>query len=287
MVVLLDEKTRIIVQGITGRAGRFHTKRMLEYGSKIVAGVTPGKGGTEVYRVPVYDTVSEALEEKDADASIVFVPAKYASNAVLEAIECGLKLIVVITEHIPLHDSIKFIKIARDRGVKIVGPNSPGIISPGRSMMGIMPPRFFKKGDVGLVSRSGTLTYEIALQMTKEGFGQSTCIGIGGDAVTGLSFVDVLEMFERDPDTKKIVMVGEIGGRAEEYAANYIRDNLSKPVFSYIAGLTAPKEKRMGHTGAIIMGRAGGAENKIKALEKAGVFVARRPSDIIRGLKEC
>ncbi|MHA1859946.1 MAG: succinate--CoA ligase subunit alpha [Candidatus Asgardarchaeia archaeon] len=284
-MVLLDKETKIIVQGITGRAGKFHTKRMLDYGSKIVAGVTPGKGGTEIYGVPVYDTVSEVLEEMDVDASIVFVPAKYASSAVLEAIECGLKLIVVITEHIPLHDSIRFIKIARNRGVRIVGPNSPGIISPGRSMMGIMPPRFFREGDVGLVSRSGTLTYEIAFQMTKEGFGQSTCIGIGGDAVTGMSFVEVLEMFERDPDTKKIVMVGEIGGMAEENAARYVKDNVSKPVFSYIAGLTAPKEKRMGHAGAIIMGRAGGAENKIKALERAGVFVARRPSVIIEGLK--
>ncbi|MHA1626390.1 MAG: succinate--CoA ligase subunit alpha [Candidatus Asgardarchaeia archaeon] len=284
-MVLLDKETKIIVQGITGRAGKFHTKRMLDYGSKIVAGVTPGKGGTEIYGVPVYDTVSEVLEEMDVDASIVFVPAKYASSAVLEAIECGLKLIVVITEHIPLHDSIRFIKIARNRGVRIVGPNSPGIISPGRSMMGIMPPRFFREGDVGLVSRSGTLTYEIAFQMTKEGFGQSTCIGIGGDAVTGMSFVEVLEMFERDPDTKKIVMVGEIGGMAEENAARYVKDNVSKPVFSYIAGLTAPKEERMGHAGAIIMGRAGGAENKIKALERAGVFVARSPSVIIEGLK--
>ncbi|MHA1596910.1 MAG: succinate--CoA ligase subunit alpha [Candidatus Asgardarchaeia archaeon] len=284
-MVLLDKETKIIVQGITGRAGKFHTKRMLDYGSKIVAGVTPGKGGTEIYGVPVYDTVSEVLEEMDVDASIVFVPAKYASSAVLEAIECGLKLIVVITEHIPLHDSIRFIKIARNRGVRIVGPNSSGIISPGRSMMGIMPPRFFREGDVGLVSRSGTLTYEIAFQMTKEGFGQSTCIGIGGDAVTGMSFVEVLEMFERDPDTKKIVMVGEIGGMAEENAARYVKDNVSKPVFSYIAGLTAPKEERMGHAGAIIMGRAGGAENKIKALERAGVFVARSPSVIIEGLK--
>ncbi|MCD6380884.1 MAG: succinate--CoA ligase subunit alpha [Candidatus Odinarchaeota archaeon] len=286
MVMLLDKGTKIMVQGITGRAGKFHTKRMLDYGSKIVAGVTPGKGGMEVCGVPVYDTVSEVLEEIDVDASIVFVPAKYASNAILEAIECGLKLIVVITEHIPLHDSIRFVRIARDRGVRIVGPNSPGIISPGRSMMGIMPPRFFKEGNVGLVSRSGTLTYEIAFQMTKEGFGQSTCIGIGGDAVTGMNFVEVLEMFERDPDTKKIVMVGEIGGMAEENAAKYIEDNVSKPVFSYIAGLTAPREKRMGHAGAIIMGRAGGAKNKINALERAGVFVARRPSDIIKGLEE-
>ena len=286
MVVLVDERTSVIVQGITGRQGRLHTKLMLEYGTKIVAGVTPGKGGQEVHGIPVYDTVREALENHEANASIIFVPAPFALDAAMEAISNGLNPVVVITEGIPVHDTMKMVQVARTKGVNIVGPNTPGVISPGKCKLGIMPGYVFKPGSIGLVSRSGTLTYEIAQSLTDAGFGQSTAIGIGGDPITGLSFVDVLKMFEEDRDTKAIVLIGEIGGTAEEEAAKWIKEHCSKPVFAYIAGRTAPPGKRMGHAGAIISGSSGTAASKVEALRKAGVVVAETPWELGNLVKE-
>jgi len=286
VVVLVDERTSVIVQGITGRQGRLHTKLMLEYGTKIVAGVTPGKGGQEVHGIPVYDTVREALENHEANASIIFVPAPFALDAAMEAISNGLNPVVVITEGIPVHDTMKMVQVARTKGVNIVGPNTPGVISPGKCKLGIMPGYVFKPGSIGLVSRSGTLTYEIAQSLTDAGFGQSTAIGIGGDPITGLSFVDVLKMFEEDRDTKAIVLIGEIGGTAEEEAAKWIKEHCSKPVFAYIAGRTAPPGKRMGHAGAIISGSSGTAASKVEALRKAGVVVAETPWELGNLVKE-
>ncbi len=281
MAILVGSGTKAIVQGITGRQGSFHTKLMLEYGTKIVAGVTPGKGGQEVHGVPVYDTVREALAEHDANASIVFVPARFAKEAVMEAIEAGLELVVVITEHIPVRDTVEFLAHARREGATIIGPNTPGIITPGECKLGVMPGHVFERGPVGMVSRSGTLTYEIASQLTRAGLGQSTCLGIGGDPVVGLTFTEVLDMFEEDPETEAVVIVGEIGGNLEELAAKYIEEQgFSKPVVAFIAGRTAPPGKRMGHAGAIIMGRAGTAESKIKAFERVGVPVARTPREV-------
>ncbi len=281
MAILVGSDTRAIVQGITGRQGSFHTRLMLDYGTNIVAGVTPGKGGQEVHGVPVYDTVREALAEHDANASIIFVPARFAKDAVLEAIEAGLELVVVITEHIPVRDTMEFLALARREGTTIIGPNTPGIITPGECKLGVMPGHVFKRGRVGMVSRSGTLTYEIAAQLTRAGLGQSTCLGIGGDPVVGLTFTEVLDMFERDPETEAVVLIGEIGGNLEELAAQYIREReYPKPVVAFIAGRTAPPGKRMGHAGAIIMGRAGTAQSKIEALERAGVPVARTPKEV-------
>ncbi len=282
MAILVDEKTRILVQGITGREGTFHTKAMLDYGSKIVAGVTPGKGGQEVHGVPVYDSIAEALDSHpEINTSIVFVPARFAPDAVFEALDAGLKTIVVITEHIPVHDSMKFIRYARLLGSRIIGPNCPGVISPGKSKVGIMPGHIFSEGIVGIVSRSGTLTYEIAHAITRAGLGQSTAVGIGGDPITGLNFIDVLEMFRKDDQTEAVVIIGEIGGDMEERAAKYIRETgYEKPVVAYIAGRTAPPGKRMGHAGAIISMGTGGADSKIRAFEKSGVAVAKRPSEV-------
>lgn len=280
MTIFIDLNTRVIVQGITGRQGTFHTKRMIEYGTKVVAGVTPGKGGQEVHGIPVYNTVKDAVEDTDATASIIFVPAKYATDAVLEAIDANLNPIVVITEHIPVHDAMFFVRFARLKGISIIGPNTPGIIAPERSLVGIMPGHIFKKGNIGIVSRSGTLTYEIADILTQNGFGQSTSIGIGGDPITGLDFIDVLNKFENDPETEAIVLIGEIGGDSEERAATYIKKNIKKPVVAYIAGQTAPPGKRMGHAGAIISGRSGTAQSKIEAFKKVGVRVATLPSQI-------
>jgi succinyl-CoA synthetase alpha subunit len=242
MAIIVDENTKILVQGITGREGTFHTKSMLEYGSKILAGVTPGKGGQTVYGVPVYDSVSDALKNHpDINTSIIFVPAPYAADAVYEAIDNGIKTIVIITERIPTHDTLKFVNYARLKNVTIIGPNCPGIISPGRTKVGIMPGHVFKKGIIGMVSRSGTLTYEIAHAITKSGLGQTTAVGIGGDPVTGLTFIDVLEMFRKDEETEAVVIIGEIGGDAEERAAEYIRlTKYEKPVVAYVAGRTAP-----------------------------------------------
>ena len=286
MAILVNNKTKAIVQGITGTQGSFHTKLMLEYGTKIVAGVTPGKGGQEVHGVPVYDTVKEALSEHDANASIIFVPAPFAKDAVLEGINAGLELIVVITEHIPIKDTIQMVEVAKRNNVNIVGPNTPGVITPGECKLGIMPGHIFKRGPIGIISRSGTLTYEIASNLTKAGFGQSTCLGIGGDPIIGVNFVEALEMFANDHETKAVVLIGEIGGDAEERAAEYIRKEFNKPVAAFIAGKTAPPGKRMGHAGAIISGRTGTAQSKVKALRDAGVHVVDRPREISEKLKE-
>ncbi len=283
-MILLDENTRAIVQGITGKQGSFHTKKMLEAGTKIVGGVTPGKGGKEVHGVKVYDTVKEAVKETDANASVIFVPAPFAKDAVFEAMNY-LDLIVVITEHIPVHDTMEFINYAEELGVKIIGPNTPGITSPKVGKLGIIPMEVLKEGNVGIVSRSGTLTYEIANQLKINDIGVSTCVGIGGDPIIGLGFKEILNLFEKDKDTDAIVMVGEIGGSLEEEAAKYIK-KMKKPVVGYIAGKSAPKGKRMGHAGAIIEKGKGTAESKIRALKEAGVYVAENINDIPNILKE-
>lgn len=277
--ILVDENTKVVVQGITGKQGSFHTQRMLSYGTKIVAGTSPGKGGGEIFGVPIYDTVEEAVKETKANTSIIFVPAPFAADAVMEAADAELDLIVCITEGIPVHDELKFYWKIKERGVTLVGPNCPGVISPGKSHVGIMPTHVFKKGNVGVVSRSGTLTYQISYNLTRLGIGQSTVVGIGGDRITGLSFVEVLEMFEKDKETEVVVMIGEIGGRDEEVAAEFIKD-MSKPVVGYIAGLTAPPEKRMGHAGAIVEGGVGSAESKIMALKKSGAEVGKTPMEV-------
>ena len=286
MAILVGRKTKAIVWGITGSQGQFHTQLMLEYGTKIVAGVTPGRGGQEVHKVPVFDTAREALEKVDANASIIFVPAPYAKDATLEAIAANLNPITVITEGIPVKDEILIMEIAKRKGTTIIGPNTPGIITPGQCKLGIMPSHIFKPGKVGLVSRSGTLTYEIAASLTKAGLGQSTCLGVGGDPVVGMSFVDVFKMFRKDPATKAIAMIGEIGGNAEEMAAEYVKETkYPKPIVAYIAGRGAPPGKRMGHAGAIITGKAGTAETKIDALRAAGVKIALKPGEIAKLIK--
>ena len=286
MAIIVDDKTKVLVQGITGHQGTFHTKEMLRFGTKVVAGVTPGKGGAEVHGVPVFNEVKEAVDETGANTSLVLVPARFAKDAIIEAIDAGIRTIVVITEHIPFHDTIEIVHYARYKGVTMVGPNCPGVASPGKAKVGIFPNHIFREGDIGVASRSGTLTYEIVDSLSREGFGQSTCVGLGGDPVTGLNFVEVLEMFERDEETRAIVMVGEIGGVAEEEAAEYIKDHISKPVFAFIAGRTAPPEKRMGHAGAIISRGRGTAKSKIEALRKAGVAVAEFPDEIAKLIKE-
>ena len=284
MSIWVDENIRLVVQGITGHQGQFHTKAMQEFGTNIVAGVTPGKGGQRIHGVPVYDSMEDAME-KEPNASIVFVPAAFAKDAVIEAIDAGIRLIVVITENIPFHDTIEFVHYAACKKARIIGPNCPGIASPGKSKIGIFPNVIFKKGNIGVASRSGTLTYEIVASLSKAGFGQSTCVGLGGDPITGTNFIDALKAFEDDEETHAIVMVGEIGGTAEEQAAEFIKKNISKPVYAYIAGRTAPPGKRMGHAGAIISGGMGTAESKIKALEDAGVKVARFPYEIATIIK--
>ena len=284
MAIVIDSDTRVAVQGITGGQGRFHARTMKEYGTNIVAGVTPGKGGVTIEDIPVFDTIAEA--EGDPTASIIFVPAPFAKDAALEAIDFGLNPVVIITERIPIQDSIQIMKKAEESGTVIVGPNTPGIISPDKSKMGVMPAHVFMEGSVGLISRSGTLTYEIANSLSKAGLGQSTTVGLGGDPVVGLGFVDVLEMFRDDAQTKAVVLLGEIGGNAEEKAAEYIKKRYPKPVVAYIAGRTAPPGKRMGHAGAIVSGGMGTAESKITALSEAGVAVAELGSDIAGMIKE-
>ena len=287
MGIFVDKNTKAIVQGITGTQGSFHTRLMLDFGTEIVAGVTPGKGGMQIHRVPVYDTVENALEEHAANATIIFVPAPFAADAALEAVEAGLKTVVIITERIPVKDAIQIMAHARQHNATVIGPNTPGIITPAECKLGIMPAHVFSKGVVGMASRSGTLTYEIAAGLSARGLGQSTCLGLGGDPVVGLSFVEVLKEFEKDESTRAVALIGEIGGNLEEKAAECIsKEGYEKPVAAFIAGRTAPPGKRMGHAGAIIMGGAGTAQNKIEALEAAGVGVAEKPGDVARILAE-
>jgi len=287
MGIFVDKHTKAIVQGITGTQGSFHTKLMLDYGTQIVAGVTPGKGGAQVHGVPVYDTVEEAVKKHEANASIIFVPAPFAADASFEAMEAGLKTIVIITEHIPVKDAIQVMACAKRHGVNVIGPNTPGIITPGECKLGIMPAHVFKSGVVGMASRSGTLTYAVAVWLSARRLGQSTCIGLGGDPIVGLTFVEVLKTFEEDEHTKAVALIGEIGGNLEELAADFIStEGYAKPVVAFIAGRTAPPGKRMGHAGAIIMGGAGTAKSKIEAFQKAGVGVAERPSDVARMFTE-
>jgi succinyl-CoA synthetase alpha subunit len=286
MTILVGKETRAIVQGITGSQGRYHTQLMLEYGTKIVAGVTPSRGGSEIHGIPVYDTVQEATSRHEVNASISFVPAPFAKDPALEAIASNLNPVVIITEGIPVRDEIQIMEVAKLRGITVIGPNTPGIITPSECKLGIMPGHIFQRGKVGLVSRSGTLTYEIAASLTKAGLGQTTCLGIGGDPVVGLNFVDILEMFRKDPETSAVAMIGEIGGNAEEKVAEYIKNTkYPKPVAAYIAGRAAPPGKRMGHAGAIIMGRSGTAETKIEALRNAGVKIALKPGEVAELLK--
>jgi len=281
--IIVDKTTRAIVQGVTGTQGRFHTKLMLEYGTKIVSGVTPGKGGTQIHGIPIYDTVEAALEKHPADASIIFVPAPFAADAALEAIENGIRILIIITEHVPIRDAVNVMTYARQVNVTIIGPNTPGIITPEECKLGIMPAHIFEPGGVGMVSRSGTLTYEVAASLTRNGLGQSTCLGLGGDQITGLNFVDALKLFEEDPKTKAVVLIGEIGGNLEELTAEYIvNQEYPKPVVAFIAGRSAPPGKRMGHAGAIVMGKAGTAESKIAAFRNANVKVAEKPSDVAK-----
>ena len=288
MSIIINENSRVAVQGITGNEGRFHTASMLRYGTRIVAGVTPGKGGQQVQDVPIYNTVAEAVTSHSADISIIFVPARFARDAVLEAIDAGIKTLVVITDGIPQKDAIEFVTKAGEKGdALIVGPNCPGVINPlHRVKVGIMPDHIFNPGSIGIVSRSGTLTYEIAWHISNAGLGQSTCVGLGGDVIVGLDFIKILKMFKDDEETKGVALVGEIGGNAEELAAQYISEtNYPKPVVAYIAGRLAPPGKRMGHAGAIIMGSTGTAKSKIDAFTIAGVSIAEKPSDIVKLLR--
>ena len=280
MSILIGNQTRALVQGITGNEGRFHTQRMLKYGTQIVAGVTPGKGGQEVEGVPVFDTVSEGVAKTGANASIIFVPPAFSADAILEAADAGIELIVCLTEGIPVNDMLAIRKHLDSTGVKLVGPNTPGLISPGQSKLGVMAGYIHEPGHIGIISRSGTLTYEVVHQLTALGIGQSTCVGIGGDPIIGLSFSDLLLLFEQDPETHGIVLIGEIGGTAEEEAAQVIAEKITKPVVAFIAGQTAPPGRRMGHAGAIISGGSGTAAAKIQALQAAGVKVAESPAEI-------
>ena len=287
MAVLVDRDTRVVVQGITGTQGNYHTASMLKYGTKVVAGTSPGKSGEEVNGVSVFDSIAEAVKAEDATASIIFIPAPFAGDAALEAIAAGLNPVVVITEHVPVKDEIRVIHAAKQKGITVIGPNTPGVITPGvKQKVGIMPGHVFSDGKVGLMSRSGTLTYEIAAGMTNAGIGISTAIGLGGDPCVGLTTIEGVELFKEDKNTKALVIVGEIGGDAEERAATYISKEYDLPVVGFIAGRTAPPGKRMGHAGAIISGSSGTAATKIKALNDAGVEVAEKPSDVARLLRE-
>lgn len=282
MSILVNKDTRLLVQGITGREGLFHTSRMVDYGTNVVAGVTPKKGGEWVLngKVPVFDTVRTAVEATGANASVIFVPARFCADAILEAADAGLPLVVAITEGIPVRDMMKVRRYLDQKGVRLVGPNCPGLLSPGEAKVGIIPGHIAQKGSIGVVSRSGTLTYEVLDALNENDMGVSTCVGIGGDPINGTSFVDALAMFEADPHTEKIVLIGEIGGSDEERAAAYIRNRMTKPVVAFVAGRTAPPGKRMGHAGAIVEGGEGTAEEKIKAFEAAGVKTADRPEEI-------
>lgn len=286
MSILINKNTKLVVQGITGRDGGFHSLKMKEYGTQVVAGVSPGKEGTNVDGIPVFNSVENAMKTTGANTSIIFVPAPYAADAIMEASSAGIELIISITEGVPVSDMIRVTPILKKNGTKLIGSNCPGLITPGESLVGILPGNIFKKGNIGLMSRSGTLTYEVVNMLTESDLGQTTCVGIGGDPVAGLYYLDLLEMFENDPDTKAVVLIGEIGGDAEEQAARFIAEKMSKPVVAFIAGQTAPPGKRMGHAGAIISSGSGTAEEKIAAFNKAGVPVAKEPSEIPFLLKE-
>lgn len=290
MSILVNKDTKLVVQGMTGREGRFHTEQMAAYGTQVVAGVTPGKGGQDVdingEMVPVFDTVREAVAKTGANTSIIFVPARFAVDAIYEAADAGLKLIVCLTEYIPVLDMIEVRSYLDNKGARLVGPNCPGLLTPGEAKVGIIPGSIAVPGPVGVVSKSGTLTYEVIDALTRLGIGQSTCVGVGGDPINGTDFIDVLALFEADPQTEHIVMIGEIGGNAEEKAAAYIKDNVTKPVTSFIAGRTAPPGRRMGHAGAIVEGKSGTAEGKIAALREVGIPVAENPDDIAKIVAE-
>jgi succinyl-CoA synthetase alpha subunit len=286
MSIFIDTHTRLVVQGITGRDGSFHTRQMMEYGTRVVAGVTPGKGGQtfegpDGRTVPIFNAMDEAVAETGANTSVIYVPPAFAGGAILEAADSGVELVVAITEGIPVLDMARAHAFARDKGVRVLGPNCPGLISPGKSKVGILPAQIVEEGSIGVVSRSGTLTYEAVFQLTNVGLGQTTCVGIGGDPLIGTNFIDCLEEFENDPDTEAVVMIGEIGGTDEQEAAEYVNSYLTKPVVGFIAGQTAPPGRRMGHAGAIISGSAGTAEEKMKAFEDNGIAVAKRPADIV------
>jgi len=280
MSILIDKNTKLVVQGITGRDGSFHARAMRDYGTQVVAGVTPGKGGSNLDGIPIFNTMAEAVDNTEANTSVIYVRAPFAPDAILEASHAGIDLVVAISEGVPALDMARVMKEVKPLGTRVLGPNSPGLISPGQSKVGIMPGNIHKEGNIGVVSRSGTLTYEMVWQLTESGMGQSTCIGIGGDPIIGTDFMDVLRLFKDDPETEGIVLIGEIGGTAEEEAAEYIAQELGKPAISFIAGRTAPPGKRMGHAGAIISQGKGTAEEKTKAMEKAGIPVAKLPSEI-------
>jgi succinyl-CoA synthetase alpha subunit len=286
MSVFIDGNTRLLVQGITGRDGSFHAWQMMEYGTQVAGGVTPGKGGQSFdgpngAQVPIFDTMDAAVRATGANASVIYVPPPFAADAIMEAADARVPLIVCITEGVPVLDMTRVYAYVQDRGVRLLGPNCPGLLSPGKSKVGILPGQIATPGPVGVVSRSGTLTYELVYQLTQAGIGQTTCVGIGGDPINGTSFIDCLEAFEADPDTRAVVMIGEIGGNDEQNAARYVRERMSKPVVGFIAGQTAPPGRRMGHAGAIISGSAGTADEKIQAFEDNGIGVARRPSDVV------
>lgn len=286
MSILVDKNTRLIVQGITGKEGTFHTQQMIEYGTNIVGGVTPGKGGTTHENVPVFNTVADAVKETGANASVIYVPPPFAADAIMEAAAAGIPLVVCITEGIPVADMVKVREFLRDKNTRMIGPNCPGIISPGKCKIGIMPGHIHKEGRIGVVSRSGTLTYEAVGQLSSLGLGQSTAIGIGGDPIIGTNHTDALKLFQEDPETDAIVMIGEIGGTAEEDAAAYAKEHVTKPIVAFIAGQTAPPGRRMGHAGAIISGGKGTAAEKMKALQEAGIRVVESPADIGKAIQE-
>ena len=286
MSIFIDKGTTVIVQGITGRDGSFHTRQMIEYGTRVVAGVTPGKGGQKFDdAVPVFNTVAAAAKETGANTSVIYVPPMYAADAIMEAADAGVMLIVAITEGVPVLDMTRVYPFVKERGARLLGPNCPGLISPGKSKVGIIPGRICTPGSVGVVSRSGTLTYEIVYQLTRAGIGQTTCVGIGGDPINGTNFIDCLTAFEEDPDTKAVALMGEIGGTDEQNAAQFVKEHMTKPVVGFIAGQTAPPGRRMGHAGAIISGSAGTAAEKIQAFEDAGMGVARRPIDFVEHIR--
>lgn len=286
MSVFIDKSTRLLVQGITGRDGSFHTKQMMEYGTEVVGGVTPGKGGQKFEeKVPIFNTVHQAVKETGANATVIYVPPMFAADAMMEAADAGIPFIVCITEGVPVLDMTRVYPFVKEKGARLLGPNCPGLISPGKSKVGIIPGRICTPGPIGLVSRSGTLTYEVVFQMTRAGMGQTTCVGIGGDPINGTNFIDCLAAFEADPDTEAVVMIGEIGGTDEQDAARFVKEKMSKPVVGFIAGQTAPPGRRMGHAGAIISGSAGTAAEKIEAFKDAGIGVAQRPIDVVQLLR--